>query len=98
MVQCGGPRRSNVNRDREPLRCITPRSGRALVAREEMSLIHVEYGGLADKIQGAVLPLDRKGYFTFTRNEPVGVVAAITRGTRRCCWQVGRSHRPSPPA
>ena len=36
------------------------------------------YGGLADKIQGAVLPLDRKGYFTFTRNEPVGVVAAIT--------------------
>ena len=56
------------------------------------------YGGLADKIQGAVLPLDRKGYFTFTRNEPVGVVAAITRGTRRCCWQVGRSHRPSPPA
>ena len=36
------------------------------------------YGGLADKVQGAVLPLDRKGYFTFTRNEPVGVVAAIT--------------------
>ena len=36
------------------------------------------YGGLADKVQGAVLPLDKKGYFAFTRNEPLGVVAAIT--------------------
>lgn len=36
------------------------------------------FGGLADKIQGSVLPLDKKGYFSFTRNEPVGVVAAIT--------------------
>jgi aldehyde dehydrogenase (NAD+) len=36
------------------------------------------YGGLADKIQGTVLPLDKKGYFSFTRNEPLGVVAAIT--------------------
>jgi aldehyde dehydrogenase (NAD+) len=36
------------------------------------------YGGLADKVQGATLPLDKKGYFAFTRNEPVGVVAAIT--------------------
>lgn len=36
------------------------------------------YGGLADKIQGTTLPLDKKGYFAFTRNEPVGVVAAIT--------------------
>ncbi len=36
------------------------------------------YGGLADKIQGNTLPLDKKGYFAFTRHEPVGVVAAIT--------------------
>ncbi|MEP6875521.1 MAG: aldehyde dehydrogenase family protein, partial [Burkholderiales bacterium] len=36
------------------------------------------YGGLADKIQGAALPLDKKGYFAFTRHEPLGVVAAIT--------------------
>jgi len=36
------------------------------------------YGGLADKIQGTTLPLDKKGYFAFTRNEPLGVVAAIT--------------------
>jgi len=26
------------------------------------------YGGLADKIQGTTLPLDKKGYFAFTRN------------------------------
>lgn len=36
------------------------------------------YGGLADKVQGAVLPLDKKGYLSYTRNEPLGVVAAIT--------------------
>jgi aldehyde dehydrogenase (NAD+) len=36
------------------------------------------FGGLADKIQGAVIPLDKKGYFNFTRNEPLGVVAVIT--------------------
>jgi len=36
------------------------------------------FGGLADKMQGATLPLDKKGYFAFTRHEPVGVVAAIT--------------------
>lgn len=36
------------------------------------------YGGLADKIQGSTLPLDKKGYFAYTRHEPIGVVAAIT--------------------
>ena len=36
------------------------------------------YGGLADKIEGAVIPLDKKGYFNYTRHEPVGVVAMIT--------------------
>ena len=36
------------------------------------------YGGLADKVQGSTLPLDKKGYFAFTRHEPVGVVATIT--------------------
>ena len=36
------------------------------------------FGGLADKIEGSVIPLDKKGYFNFTRHEPLGVVAAIT--------------------
>jgi (Z)-2-((N-methylformamido)methylene)-5-hydroxybutyrolactone dehydrogenase len=36
------------------------------------------FGGLADKIQGTVVPLDKKGYFNFTRHEPLGVAAIIT--------------------
>lgn len=36
------------------------------------------YGGLADKVEGSVLPIDKDGYFAFTRKEPLGVVAAIT--------------------
>lgn len=36
------------------------------------------YGGLADKIEGSVIPLDKKGYFNFTRREPIGVIAVIT--------------------
>ncbi len=36
------------------------------------------FGGLADKISGQVLPLDKKGYLSYTRHEPIGVVAAIT--------------------
>jgi len=35
------------------------------------------YGGLADKIEGAVLPIDKPGMHAFTRREPIGVVAAI---------------------
>lgn len=36
------------------------------------------YGGLADKVEGAVLPSDRPGVFNFTKYEPLGVVAMIT--------------------
>lgn len=36
------------------------------------------YGGLADKVEGAVLPADRPGIFNFTRYEPLGVVGMIT--------------------
>jgi len=35
------------------------------------------YGGLADKIQGATLPIDKPDMTVFTRREPIGVVAAI---------------------
>jgi acyl-CoA reductase-like NAD-dependent aldehyde dehydrogenase len=35
------------------------------------------FGGLADKIEGAVLPLDKPGLMAFTRHEPLGVIAAI---------------------
>jgi (Z)-2-((N-methylformamido)methylene)-5-hydroxybutyrolactone dehydrogenase len=36
------------------------------------------FGGLADKIEGRVIPIDRPGMFNFTLEEPLGVVAAIT--------------------
>ncbi len=36
------------------------------------------YGGLADKVEGAVLPSDRPGIFNFTKYEPLGVVGMIT--------------------
>ena len=36
------------------------------------------FGGLADKIEGRVIPSDKPGVFNFTREEPFGVVAAIT--------------------
>lgn len=35
------------------------------------------YAGLADKIEGAVLPIDKPDMHVFTRLEPIGVVVAI---------------------
>ena len=36
------------------------------------------YGGLADKIEGSVLPSDKPGIFNYTKYEPLGVVGMIT--------------------
>jgi aldehyde dehydrogenase (NAD+) len=36
------------------------------------------YAGLADKIEGAVIPVDRPNMLNYTRHEPLGVVVAIT--------------------
>src|SRR6478672_9895537 len=35
------------------------------------------YAGLADKVEGSVIPSDKSNYLVYTRHEPVGVVAAI---------------------
>lgn len=35
------------------------------------------FGGLADKIEGAVLPIDKPETFAYTRQEPLGVCVAI---------------------
>jgi acyl-CoA reductase-like NAD-dependent aldehyde dehydrogenase len=35
------------------------------------------YAGLADKIEGAVIPVDKPAMFNYTRHEPLGVVGAI---------------------
>lgn len=36
------------------------------------------YAGLADKVSGSVVPIDKPGVFNYTRYEPLGVVVAIT--------------------
>jgi aldehyde dehydrogenase (NAD+) len=36
------------------------------------------YAGLADKLEGEVIPTGKANYLVYTRHEPVGVVAAIT--------------------
>jgi aldehyde dehydrogenase (NAD+) len=36
------------------------------------------FGGLADKVQGAVIPSDKADMFNYTRYEPLGVCVAIT--------------------
>jgi acyl-CoA reductase-like NAD-dependent aldehyde dehydrogenase len=36
------------------------------------------FGGLADKIEGTVIPLDRRTIFNYTLREPLGVVGVIT--------------------
>ena len=36
------------------------------------------FAGLADKIEGAVLPIDKPDMFTYTRHEPLGVITMIT--------------------
>ncbi|MFF4767313.1 aldehyde dehydrogenase [Streptomyces sp. NPDC001255] len=36
------------------------------------------YAGLADKVEGSVIPGDKPDYLVYTRHEPVGVVGAIT--------------------
>jgi len=36
------------------------------------------FGGLADKVEGRVPPIDKDGVFTFVRHEPIGVCALIT--------------------
>jgi hypothetical protein len=45
------------------------------------------YGGLADKVEGRVTPMDKPGIFHYTVHEPVGVVAAIQ-------YPHGRNPRP----
>ncbi|MCM5569857.1 aldehyde dehydrogenase [Burkholderiaceae bacterium FT117] len=72
-----------IARDAKKLAATEVRDNGKLIAEMQGQLNYVPqwyyyFGGLADKIEGAALPLDKKGYFAFTRKEPVGVVAAIT--------------------
>jgi acyl-CoA reductase-like NAD-dependent aldehyde dehydrogenase len=72
-----------ITRDATRLAATEVRDNGKLLAEMQGQLNYIPqwyhyYGGLADKIEGSTLPLDKKGYFAFTRHEPIGVVAAIT--------------------
>jgi len=72
-----------VARDAKRLAELEVQDNGKLIAEMQGQLNYVPnwywyFGGLADKIQGAVVPLDKKGYFNYTRHEPVGVCVAIT--------------------
>jgi aldehyde dehydrogenase (NAD+) len=74
-----------VAREAKRLAEIEVRDNGKLIAEMAAQLTYVPnwyyyFGGLADKIEGAVLPIDKKGYFNFTRLEPLGVCVAI------CPW------------
>jgi acyl-CoA reductase-like NAD-dependent aldehyde dehydrogenase len=72
-----------VARDAERLARIEVRDNGKLMAEMEAQLRYLPnyfyyYGGLADKIEGSVIPIDKPGYFNFTEYEPLGVVGIIT--------------------
>jgi acyl-CoA reductase-like NAD-dependent aldehyde dehydrogenase len=72
-----------IAREAENLAELEVRDGGKLV-REMVSQMralpdyYFYYSGLADKLQGEVIPTDKPNYFVYTRHEPVGVVGAIT--------------------
>ncbi len=72
-----------VNDNAERLAEIEVRdNGKLLAEMSAQMKYHPEwwyyFGGLADKIEGSILPVDRKDSFSYTTYEPLGVVGAIT--------------------
>ena len=72
-----------VTRDADKLAAIEVRDNGKLMAEMQTQLRYVPnwyyyYGGLADKVEGAMIPIDKKGHLTYTRYEPLGVVTLIT--------------------
>lgn len=57
-------------------------NGKLLAEMKAQMQYHPEwwyyFGGLADKIEGSIMPVDKKDAFSYTTYEPLGVVAAIT--------------------
>ena len=71
-----------IARDAEKLAAIEVQDNGKLISEMAGQLKYTPqwyyyYGGLADKIEGAVIPTD-KDAFNYTRHEPLGVCAAIT--------------------
>ena len=72
-----------IAREAEKLAVIETRDNGKLITEMRTQLKYIPqwfyyFGGLADKIEGRVIPIDKPGMVNFTREEPLGVVAAIT--------------------
>jgi aldehyde dehydrogenase (NAD+) len=72
-----------IARDAEHLARVEVQDNGKLISEMGAQLRYVPqwyryFGGLADKIEGSVIPIDKPGNFTFTRHEPLGVCVAIT--------------------
>jgi acyl-CoA reductase-like NAD-dependent aldehyde dehydrogenase len=72
-----------IERDAERLGSIEQRDNGKLIAEVSGQVRGVAgwfhyYAGLADKVQGAVVPIPRNDVFAYTKYEPLGVVVAIT--------------------
>jgi acyl-CoA reductase-like NAD-dependent aldehyde dehydrogenase len=70
-------------READRLAEIETRDNGKLIAEMQAQLRYMPnwyyyFGGLADKLEGRVIPIDKPGFFNFTLEEPLGVVAAIT--------------------
>ena len=57
-------------------------NGKLFTEMKAQMMYHPEwwyyFGGLADKIEGSIVPIDKKDAFAYTTYEPLGVVGAIT--------------------
>ncbi|MFN0262765.1 aldehyde dehydrogenase [Tepidamorphus sp. 3E244] len=72
-----------IERDAERLARLEVRDNGKLFAEMHGQLRYIPewyryFGGLADKIEGSVIPTDKAQIFNYTLREPLGVVAAIT--------------------
>lgn len=72
-----------IARDADRFAAIEVRDNGKLLAEMAGQLRYIPewlyyYGGLADKIEGGVIPSDKPDIFNYTRHEPLGVIVAIT--------------------
>jgi (Z)-2-((N-methylformamido)methylene)-5-hydroxybutyrolactone dehydrogenase len=72
-----------IERDWQAITLVEQRDNGKLTAEVSSAIRYsAEYyryfGGLADKIQGDVIPSDKPGIFAYTKHEPKGVVAILT--------------------
>jgi len=72
-----------IERDAESLAALEVRDNGKLYAEmlaqvKYLPEYYTYFGGLADKVEGSVLPSDKSDMFIYTKHEPLGVVVCIT--------------------